>query len=336
MAAAGVTGVGTDPGYRRQGLVRELMTRTLHQQHEMGVPAAILWASMGAIYQRFGYGLATTDVKYEIDTRYIGFQHGDAPEGYTRLLEKDQAMPLISDLYRQYSGQRNLLIHRAPPMWEGMLPVKEKRKTHIAVFYNEQDQPRGYCIYKTKEMVEQIESGPWQQLDVIDFCWLDMNAYRGMWLYLGSHDLVAKVIWAGVPEDDPAPGLMLEPRALRRRTSDGVWLRVIDVEAMLASRPYANPGEAIIRITDDDLCCWNNGCYRIASNGQQVEVERLDTRAKADMELSIHAMASLISGHSRASWLGQIGRGEILNPERMPQMDALFSTAFRPTCPNGF
>ena len=336
MAAAGVTAVATNPGYRRQGLVRELMTRLLHQEHDKGVPAAILWASMGAIYQRFGYGLASTHVTYDIDMRHTQFQHGDSPVGYTRLLEKEEAMPIINLLYRQYSGKRNLLIHRAPVMWDGMIPAKGRYKPFIAVFYDGQDQPTAYCIYRSKEIENNESPVPWQQLEMSDLCWLDLNGYRGIWEYLCSHDLVAKLIWRGVPEDDPAPGLLLEPRMLQRRTGDGIWMRVIDVESVLVHRPYAHPGEAVIRVVDDDLCPWNNGCYRLASSGEQVEVERLEEGADADIEISIHALASLASGHSSASWLGRIGRSEILRPERMAMIDALFTTTFRPTCPNDF
>lgn len=335
MAAAGVTAVAANPGYRRQGLVRELMTRLLHQQHDRGVPAAILWASMGAIYQRFGYGLATTHVNYQIDLRYTQFQHGDAPRGYTRLLEKEEALPVMNDLYRQYSGKRNLLIHRGTVMWDSMMPAKGKDKPYVAVFYDDEDRPRAYCLYRTKDLANQTP-GPWQQLDLSDFCWLDMNGYHGIWAYLCSHDLVAKMVWNAVPEDDPAPGLLLEPRMLQRRTIDGIWMRVIDVESVLAARPYANPGEAVIRVADDDLCPWNNGCYRIASSGQQVEVERLRKDADVDMQISMHALASLTSGHSSASWLGRIGRAEILRPQRIAMIDALFTTEFRPTCANDF
>jgi|TARA_B100000315_G_scaffold256904_1_gene304108 predicted acetyltransferase len=336
MAAAGVTAVAANPGYRRQGLVRELMVRTLHEQHDKGVPAAILWASMGAIYQRFGYGLASTHVNYDIDLRHTQFQHGDSANGYTRILQKEEAMPIITQLYRQYSGKRNLLIHRAPVMWDGMIPAKGKYKPFIAVFYDQQDQPTAYCIYRSKEIENNEAPGPWQQLEMSDFCWLDLNAYRGIWAYLCSHDLVAKLLWRGVPEDDPAPGLLLEPRMLQRQTADGIWMRIIDVESVLSARPYANPGEAVIRVSDDDLCEWNNGCYRIASNGQQVDVERLNADAKADIEMSIHGLASLTSGHSSASWLSRIGRGEILREERLAMIDALFTTTFRPTCPNDF
>jgi len=55
---AGVTAVGTEPEYRRRGLVRRLITDLLHRARDEGQVGSILLASMGAIYQRFGYGLA--------------------------------------------------------------------------------------------------------------------------------------------------------------------------------------------------------------------------------------------------------------------------------------
>ena len=66
MAAQGITGVATNPGFRRRGLVRGLITQWLADGKDNGVPLAILWASMGAIYQRFGYGLSTVNVAYKI------------------------------------------------------------------------------------------------------------------------------------------------------------------------------------------------------------------------------------------------------------------------------
>ncbi len=49
VAADGVTAVATDPGYRRQGAVRALITGLMHRARNNGVPVSVLWASMGAI-----------------------------------------------------------------------------------------------------------------------------------------------------------------------------------------------------------------------------------------------------------------------------------------------
>ena len=57
--AAGVTLVGVVPSHRRRGILRSLMRHQLDDIRARHEPVAILWASEGAIYQRFGYGLAT-------------------------------------------------------------------------------------------------------------------------------------------------------------------------------------------------------------------------------------------------------------------------------------
>lgn len=335
MLAAGVTGVVTNPGYRRQGLVRELMTRTLIQEHEKGVPAAILWASMGAIYQRFGYGLASTHVRYSFDPRFAGFQLNNSVHGTTRLYEKKEALPIIKNIYRRYCMDRNLLIHRGDRMWKTMLPDKGKHKQYIAIFSDEEGQPTAYGLYKTKWM-EGGTPGPNQKLSLSDFCWTDMNGYRGMWAYLCAHDLVGSIEWNAVPEDDPAPGLLLEPRMLQRRTMDGIWLRVIDVEACLASRQYNIPGEVVLKITEDELCPWNTGVYKISNTGEASEVSKTDQMSDIDIEISVQGLASLVSGHSKASWLDRIGRLNAVRPERLPNIDSFFETRYRPTCANDF
>src|SRR6185369_3145991 len=106
---------------------------------------------------------------------------------------------------------------------------------------------------------------------------LDMDAYRGMWEFIRRHDLVGRVEMRGaVPEDDPAPDLLLEPRMLNRRTSDGIWLRVVDLEAALPKRPYGARGELTLRLEGDDVCPWNNGTYLMETDGQTTDVRRID------------------------------------------------------------
>src|SRR5262249_4985433 len=66
--AAHVTMVGVSPTYRRRGVLTRLMARQLRDARAVGEPLAALWASEGRIYQRYGYGLASTKLSFEIDT----------------------------------------------------------------------------------------------------------------------------------------------------------------------------------------------------------------------------------------------------------------------------
>jgi predicted acetyltransferase len=335
VAADGVTVVACDPGYRRRGIVRGLMDGLLQRSREREVPISILWASMGAIYQRFGYGLATTSVGYDVHPRYVQFQFGERAPGTVRLLGKEDALPLLQSVYRTYSGPANGMLHRTGVYWEIMLRRTGDQHTYIAVYFDEADEPRGYCLYRTK-WVEPGMPEPTQLIDVFDFAWLDMAAYRGLWEYLAGHDLANRIRVEFVAEDDPAPNLLLEPRMLQRKTWDGVWLRVVDVEQALAARGYDVPGEAIIEVMDDDLCGWNNGSYRLTASGESAGVERISGTSTADIVTRPDALASLVSGHTRPSDLARMGRLEIADERRGSELNALFASRRRPHCPNMF
>ncbi len=332
LAADGVTMVATDPGYRRRGILRQLMTGLLRRAHDNGQPASILWASMGAIYQRFGYGLGTTHVNYEIEPRYVRFQFGAQPSGHVDLLQTDSARDVLDAVYRQFIRPRTLMVQRAPLMWDLTLQRQMNLNTHAALYRNAHGEPRGYALYTTRLDETDLMGG--QRMDVIDFGWLDMDAYRGLWSYLAGHDLVGTIRHQRVCEDDPAPNLLLEPRRLNRRTSDGIWLRVVDVTGMLSARGYDLDGSTVIGVATDAECPWNVGRYLLEVEDGEVSVKR--TRRTAELEVSVQGLASLLCGHTRATELHRCGRIEARDQRRLPALDALFATRYRPALLNGF
>ena len=331
--ADGVTAVGTYPGYRRRGLVRRLMTDLLHRAHDNGQPASILWASMGAIYQRFGYGRGSTQARYRFDPRQFAFEFGERAEGYTRLMDADAARPIARDVYRRFIDERNLLLHRSDVMWNLALP--SKKPPWCAVHFNSDDEPVGYVTYRTSGDLMSV-FGPSQELSVQDFVWLDMTGYRGLWDYIVGHDLVGRVLWWRAPEDDPGPEILLEPRLLERTTYDGIWLRVVDVGAMLEQRGYDVSGNATIEIVSDPECPWNEGVWRVETDGSETQASKAANGTRADIRTDPRGLGSLLSGHSSASQLTRFGRMEVADTKRLAELDALFATRHRPSCMNDF
>src|SRR5919202_5152188 len=57
VPCAGVTAVAVVPTHRRRGLLSAMMRRQLDELRERGEAVAILRASEGTIYGRFGYGI---------------------------------------------------------------------------------------------------------------------------------------------------------------------------------------------------------------------------------------------------------------------------------------
>ena len=331
---AGITAVATLPEFRRRGLLRQLMEQSFREQRERGQSLAMLWASMGAIYQRFGYGLASTQVFYAFDPRRAAYQSGEPPAGTVELMSEDDARPIIERLYVEYSRHRNLMLHRAPQLWEALLRVQEKQKLYFAVYRNAGGEPRGYAAYQTRSQFDMAEPGPDQVLTTRDFVPVDAEAHRGLWEFFRKHDLVKRVEIGNVAEDDPAPLLLLEPRELRRMTSDGVWLRVVDVEDALVRRPYGDRGELTLEIAGDEMCEWNNGAYLLETDGERSEVMRTDR--EPELTMPPRTLATLIAGHSSATQLSRVGLLEARDERALATADRLFATKYRPYCANGF
>lgn len=330
----GVTLVGTEPAYRRRGLVRQLITDLLHRGKEAGEVASILLASRGAIYQRFGYGLASTGASYDFDPREAQFQTAHAPTGRLQRMGKEEAYPLITQIFKSYAKSRNLMALRADQTWGRFLRDLEKDKAYCIVHFDDNEEADGYCIYSTV-----WEPGADQQMTITDFAYTSMAAYRSIWHCLTTHDLVRRVKWSNVPEDDPAPGILLEPRCLNRKTSDGIWMRVIDVARLLEARHYDVDGDIVLKIEADDICPWNNGTYQLSARnglGKVQALDGVDAHVDAQIVCSINELASLASGHSSASWLHQIGRIKVQDESQLGYHDQLFATRHRPTLSFGF
>jgi predicted acetyltransferase len=308
------------------------MERGLAEQRERGQSVAILWASFGAIYQRFGYGLGSSVVRYRFDPRLVAFRENLPLTGSVGLLPKDEALEIIQPLYVAYSRPRNLMLHRAPLYWEaGIFTELQNRRPYVAVYRNGAGEPRGYIVYRTRGEKTK-DPGPNHLMDVRDFVALDVEAYRSLWAYIRKHDLVRWVEMV-VPPDDPAPHLLLEPRELRAQTSDGIWLRVVDVERALPQRPYGERGSLAFEIADD-LCEWNVGRFLLETDGEGAELKR--TERAAELSMPVRTLATLIAGQATASQLARAGLLGVRDPSALRRADRIFATEYPPFCPDVF
>lgn len=342
VPTACVTTVGTMPEFRRQGYQRRVMTRSLEWHREVGQPIAMLWASFGAIYQRYGYGLSSAHTAYTFDPRFVALRDPDPPSqaGYTvRLVDAETHRPLVERLYEAYIAPRTLAIERRGPHWDVYwhweVARKKDRRKYVAIAYDSEGEPQGFFIYSTMEdMGAPFQPGPDQSMEVNQFIPLTLEAHRAMWNYIRSHDLVRQVKFGFVPEDDPMPDMLLEPRELQRRTGDAMWLRIVDVPAALEARGYEPDAEGSLMIAvRDDLCPWNDGTYRVSIEGGSARVQ--PASGAADLTMPVAALSPLYSGFRGATNLARAGRIEG-DTDALRRADALFRTAYRPHVLEGF
>lgn len=332
-AVDALTAVGTEPGFRRMGLVRRMVTQRLNMVHEQSEQSAsILWASMGAIYQRFGYGLGSTHAEGRFDPNTTQFQFPAESGGYVRITSRKEGMPIVKKLYDRFIQDRTLDLHRDKSSWKEHMQTK-KTRSFGAIYYNKSDRPEGYITYKLSTFNPPNGIGPNQRLEVQDYIYLNIEAYRGLWGFMASHDLVGRVVM-DLPVDDPAFHLLLEPRNLRISIWDGIWLRVVDVDQFLTRRHYSLPGEVVFEIKEDQECPWNVRKYLLKTDGINTEVSK--TRKSTQFRITPNGLAGVLTGNTTLSQMDTVGRASVLDKGELPKLDAMFATKYRPFCRDDF
>jgi predicted acetyltransferase len=334
LPMGGITAVGTLPEYRRRGIVRQLMTRALADMRDKGQPVTALWASQAAIYQRYGFAMTTVMRRYRIDTVDIGFFDGDAGVCKVERTNLTEGYDVLKKIYIEFATDRFCYLHRASPMWQLQILNRNDASgpVHAAIATDAENKPVGYVVF-TLRPGKVSHAARSQEITVRDLAWLTPDAYRSLWRFLATHDLVGAIVWDRAPADDPAMDLLAEPRLLNSVDGEGCWFRIVDISPALAGRGYATDGEICIGVTDDTLTPWNDGSWRLTVRDGKGNVE--PSRGQPDVSGSTRTLTYLYTGARRASELAAWGllTGE---PQAIANADRLFHTPHLPHCPDNF
>ena len=181
-------------------------------------------------------------------------------------------------------------------------------------------QARGFAIYRIKQSWEM--TGPDSTLNVLEVTGLDPAAEQALWEWLFSIDLVTTVAGRRGPSPHPLQHWLLEPRRLALTINDGTWLRILDVPAALAARRYVGSGSLVLDVADEGIDT-NAGRWRLTVEGGAAQVSR--TKAAADLELDIAALAAAYLGGFRFADLAVAGQVRSRKRGALQTADALFT-----------
>ncbi len=329
---AGVVDVTTLPSHRRRGLVLQLMTRYFAQMKERGQPVAMLWASMAAIYQRFGYGIAYTMRSYDFDPRHLRLVDEIDTPGRIRMIKQTDAIPPLAAVYERFATPRTLMLRRDEKWWRDWVLRPWRLPPWLVAVYEENGEAQGYAIY-TPEVKTPDQPGPYQQLQVVELAWNSPAAHRALLRLLAGYDLAYSVRFWRQPDDDPLLYQAQEPRLLHTNVRDGTLVRIVDAQRCLQERGYDGDGRLVLAL-QDELCPWNSGVYELSVEAGCATVKRSD--AEPSLSCSMRALAILCSGRQSATELAHIGTLASTDTSVLRTADALFHTAYAPFCADGF
>jgi predicted acetyltransferase len=331
LAAGGVTWVGVASSHRRRGIMAQMMRRQLDDLHERGDPLAILWASESSIYGRFGYGMAAPMLTLNGERARFAFRDDSGASGSAQLVERDEAATLFPPLHDERRSITPGIFARDDTWWTtSQLADPERWRAGAGPKFfavvEIDGAPAAYAIYRLKEHWDQ--GIPRAELRITDACAVSTEAVRELWRFLFGIDLVARVKQFMFDPNSELPLIVKDPRSLQLALGDGLWLRLVDVEAALRGRSYADGAEVVIEVRDE-VCGWNAGRYRVGS-----EVAR--TKDDADLELDVADLACAYLGAFDFHRLARAGRARERSPGALERASLLFRSERIAYCPEEF
>jgi predicted acetyltransferase len=336
VGAAGVTAVAVLPTHRRRGMLNALMAEMFADARRRGESAAILWASEGSIYQRYGYGMSTLVSNLDIERERAVFRSADEPVGSVRLLEIDEAIERFGPIYDQLAATTPGFLGRSQTWWrvERLADYEQWRRGRSRKFYalyEHEGKALAFAVYRIKS--EWGDAGTASLVDVQEAMGVTPSATREIWRYLFGIDLIARIQAWGGPADHPLLLMLAEPRRLRLRLGDGLWLRILDVPAVLSARSYENDGEFVLQV-DDGVLPDVGGRWLLTVRSGRADVE--PTGDPAALALDVADLAAVYLGGFTFAQLAAAGRIREQAAGALSRADRLFATARQPWCPEVF
>ena len=326
-----VTAVGVQATHRRRGINTALMRYQLDELHERGEAFATLFASEGGIYGRFGYGLASMLGEVDVQTDRSAFVPGYEPSGHIEFLEREAALPAMRPIYDTARRRRPGMLDLDETWfaWRWWLRSRDRDSPLFhAIHRDQRGEADGYVVYTVNH--EWPDSIPHLQLEIRELIATTPGAFADLWRFVFDVDLVRRVKAWNRPVDEPLPWMMAEPRQLKTRVVDALWVRLVDVPAASALRGYAAAGRVTIGV-EDHFCPWNEGTFSLevdeGGNGSCASTEQ-----EPDLVSRVNDLGATFLGGSTFAQLAAAGHVQELVPGSVARADQMFGHGPAPWC----
>ncbi|MBB5642621.1 GNAT family N-acetyltransferase [Cryobacterium roopkundense] len=332
LPAWAISSVTVAPTHRRRGIARALLPAELRYARALGLPMAMLTVSEATIYGRFGFGPAAYQSSYRVDTARARWT-GPTPPGRVHFVT---AASLFDDGPGIFERSRKPgEVDRREVWWSHALglvpqdPDSEKRSLRCVRFDDDNGTAQGFAVYS---IVLGDEGYP-ARLILADLVAATDEAYSALWRFVIDMDLVTEVSALLRSTSEPVAWQVLDRRAVRKTLErDHLWLRILDVPAVLTARSYSAPGIFALTVTDD--LAFAAGEYLLTVDASGGGVAHLLSGAAPDdavrVCLSVADLGSLYLGAGKAVDLARSARLIEQTADAAARLDAAFHGSHTP------
>lgn len=330
LPVAAVSWIGVLPTHRRRGILTAIKRRQLDDAAERGECMAVLLASEGLIYRRFGYGIASTWMTAELERRHSAFLHPVTTGGRVRLVDEDTARKVLPELFDRARRVQPGAVQRVDAWWADQFFWRE-REGLGGRFFAVYEAPGGtldaYVAYRIEKRWENVARNT---LVVDDMVSVTPQARAVLWRYVCDVDLIETIRAFPIPVDDPLRWLLVEFRRLRvTRLGDGLWVRLLDVPAALTARSYSGSGRVVFDV-HDAFRPEGGAAGRFALEAGPEGATATHTNAEPDLVLGVADLGAAYLGGVSFSALARAGLIEERIPGALSRADVMFRSEPQP------
>lgn len=268
----GVAAVAAYPEVRRRGVVRRLMTESLAEMHREGLAVSMLHPFKVSFYENFGYVTSDESIIAEYPTRAFAKWLDDAAAAEVRIERRpaEAGWPLYAELDADgLPGAHGSVVHGSI----GKELAHRRLDDHEIALFSRNGRTVAGAIFR-KEGAE-----PHGILQLLGYRFLGRDGLRSVLRFIALHIDQCATVRMNVAPASPHGRLFQytgdidgEVTVMPMRRP---WMvRIIDVVAALNGIPAPAPGELTLSLTDRH-CPWNDGRYRLSSDGEQLQAERV-------------------------------------------------------------
>lgn len=334
VACGWLSWVGVHPGHRRRGLLRAMIEHHLADVRARGENISALFAAEPAIYGRFGYGLASTQLTLTLSrgAALRPVTGSDELEIELIVWDADTHAEEIGALHRDYASLPEGLGRPGWAHWEtpelaaarNADPVEYREKKEALRLLVVRDTDGTALAYARFRRTDRWgRGGPEGTVAITDAVAHTPAAAHRMWSVLLDLDLMSTCKSPILTLDDPLLSLLVDIRAAQPDYQDNTWLRIVDLPAALSERRYSADVDVVLDITDA-LIPENAGRWRVrATAGAHALVER--STAEPDLSLDIRELSSAHLGSISLAALAQSGFVTVHHPDALPAAASAWS-----------
>lgn len=329
VPVGGLSWVGVLPTHRRRGVLRRLVEWHQRDCIERGEVASALGASEATIYGRFGYGIASFKAAYEVDRVRASFRMPVEEAGTFELLDRDEALELLPRVHERVHPTIPGEVSRSSGIWSVYLAdldweVQDDKPWFYVLHRDADGEPDGYALYRFAEHRWDDDLAD-HRLEVQEIQGVHPGVRTAVWRYLLDLDLVGSLRYTHAPVDEPIRWALEDPRRLRTTSvSDELWLRPLDVPALLAERRYDRHGGLVLEVVDDLA----GGRFHLEVTPDGVACE--PTSEDPGVTLGPSELGSVVLGGVSLADLHHAGRVDEHRAGAVDAADALFRTRKQP------